>query len=470
MTTSRRLAAAVLIIVVKLSAGAQQPRDTGELKARSVVLAAKAAALGMKDEYRRRNLLDQIGAAQANSGDLAGAVDTANSCYPHNLEALMSIGAGLERQGYTPKQGKALAEKLENDSAGTVLANFADQLSEKGQIPLALELVRAIKPPEVKRDALAHIANAEAMSGDYTGARNTFATAEAAYSRGQAASADLADMIAKAQIARGDLTGAHATLAALGPTDAAPALIASIDALIKNNEVGVARQWLDEALAGLSSERNDQFVRYLAIPAEVKLGRVAAGIALVEGMAPGMRLKGYATMAVAAAEMKDSGTVELALKKMRAAIGQAHDKEMSEFDAQLLTLDVTAALIENGAAQLASSHLTDMESHLDESLGEMLQRDIRLEKVVILARQKKFDEARALALKMPENSVEDNQRGEAFRYVARLETSAFAADETYFWASALASPEDRGYALLGIADALLGATEVHLSYSVIFTE
>jgi hypothetical protein len=72
----------------------------------------------------------------------------------------------------------------------------------------------------------------------------------------------------------------------------------------------------------------------------------------------------------------------------------------------------------------------------------------------MLARQDGFDDARNLALKI--DSIEEGQRGTALRTVALLQAKKQGPAATQRWAAVLEDARDRAYALLGIAQALLG--------------
>jgi hypothetical protein len=63
--------------------------------------------------------------------------------------------------------------------------------------------------------------------------------------------------------------------------------------------------------------------------------------------------------------------------------------------------------------------------------------------------------------------VADVQRGTALRTTAVLQTKKSGVASSQSWASALVDQEDRAYALLGIAQALLKIGEVKLPYSAI---
>jgi aminopeptidase N len=105
---------------------------------------------------------------------------------------------------------------------------------------------------------------------------------------------------------------------------------------------------------------------------------------------------------------------------------KAQSKELSDFETKLMILNITAAMIDNGEFEAASPLLT-----------------------------------------MRPNSVADVQRGTAVRTIALLQTKKSGGASSQPWALALTDTEDRAYALLGIAQALLEIDDVKLPYSAI---
>jgi hypothetical protein len=72
-----------------------------------------------------------------------------------------------------------------------------------------------------------------------------------------------------------------------------------------------------------------------------------------------------------------------------------------------------------------------------------------------------------MALKIRGGSVDEVERGTALRAASLLQTSKNGMASTQSWASRLKNWEDRAYALLGMAQALLGIDNVKLRYSAI---
>ncbi len=94
------MAKVIAVSAVGQSLGRPAPTKNNKLigntsEAHSVLAQAKSAALRIKDDFQRRLVLDEIGGAEAKSGDLDAAVETANRAYPHTIATLTAIGKEL---------------------------------------------------------------------------------------------------------------------------------------------------------------------------------------------------------------------------------------------------------------------------------------------------------------------------------------------------------------------------------------
>jgi hypothetical protein len=143
------------------------------------------------------------------------------------------------------------------------------------------------------------------------------------------------------------------------------------------------------------------------------------------------------------------------------------DRDLSGFEAKLMILNVTAALLDNGEFETSSRLLKSVEQQPDEVSKSSIEPDIQLRHVFALALQDKFDDARSLAKKMRANSTPIVERGTAWRTIALLQTKKNGVASAHPWVLALADAEDRAYALLGIAQALLEIDDARLPYSAI---
>ena len=90
-----------------------------------------------------------------------------------------------------------------------------------------------------------------------------------------------------------------------------------------------------------------------------------------------------------------------------------------------------------------------------------------MQRVLILALRERFVEARTLALKIKPDSMTDKYRGTALRILALLQTKKSGSKAVKAWMLRLRTPEERAYALVGIAQALIGIEETKLGYAVI---
>jgi hypothetical protein len=80
-------------------------------------------------------------------------------------------------------------------------------------------------------------------------------------------------------------------------------------------------------------------------------------------------------VAVACAEVKDMARVNAALEMLHAAASFGRkDQELSDFEAKLMILNITAALADNGEFETASRLLASIEHHLDELPKMSIQR------------------------------------------------------------------------------------------------
>lgn len=442
------------------------PAKTSE--ARAVVRLANAAALEIKNDFQRGLVLDEIGVAEAKAGDLDAAVKTANQAYPHTMSTLTAIGEQLGDSN-DPGKTQSIVAKLKGGGASTVFAFISLRQAEKGNIEEALRTSKQIQAPEVRSDALEWIAQQQAASGDYSAARKTLALARTAHPTERFTADDVEMMIAAVQLSRGDTQAARTTIASLKSAESRSiAMISGAEELLQRADSATATLWLDDALKVLPTGPKYDFLRYLTLPVQVKLGQKDLAMRAAGALSPDMRVKGYNTVAVVCAETRDVACVNAALEKMQSTASAGGEDELSDFGAKLMILNVTAALIDNGQFEAASRLLTNIEQPPEDVSFRMgIEPEAQLQRVFMLAQQDRFDDARSLALKMRPNSVADVQRGTALRTIALLETKKNGVAAPQRWASSLDDSEDRAYALLGIAQALLGIDDAKLPYSAI---
>ncbi len=473
------IAAILLIVIVAASVISQTRRRAPArpmsdkptarmIEARRAITEAKSSALKIKSDYQRGLVLDDIGAAQAKAGLLDAAVVTANRAFPFSDSTMTAIGKQLGNSNDLVK-AKALGLKFKGGSS-SVFSVIARSQAEKGKIDEALRTTRYIQVREVRRYALERIAQEQAANLDYAGTRKTWALAIAAYPRGLSNSDDIKMIIATSQLTRGDVREAEETIASLkSPEMRFGVMISGADILLKRGDKAAASSWLEKAFKILPAGSRYEFLRYVAIPIQVKLDANEFALKAAEGLSPGLREKGYMAIAVVCAETKDVTCVKDAVAKMQWAATSGHEGQgSSEFGAKLMTLNVTAALIDNDQFEAASELLTPLDRDLDEASARIsIEPRAQLQRVFIMARQNLFEEAHSLAQQMGAISTSDDERGTAFRSIALLQTKKLGAASSQRWASALTDPEDRAYALLGVAEGLLDYDDPKLHYSVI---
>jgi hypothetical protein len=455
--------------------GQQAPASTNNLmtktrEARIVLGQAKAAAAKIKSDLQRKQVLDDIGEAQAKAGDLEEAVDTANQAMPFESATLDAIGEQLAATNDLAR-AKSLGLKLKKGGgASTIFSCMARTQAKEGNIDGALLAAQQIQFLEVRSYAFEEIAQHQAARGDYPGARKTFALARAAHQKGLIDADDVEMMIVMSQLSGGDRETARKTIDSWKPVENRFAgMIAGAAGLLQQGDKTGAAVWLEDALEKLPAGQNYDFLRYIAVPLQVKLGQTERAMqAAAAALSADLRMKGYNAVAVACAETKDISCVNMALEKMYlAASAGGDDKKLSKFGVKLMTLNVTAALIDNGQFEPAARWLKAVEQDRDDLSAITIELHVRLQRAFVLAQHGRFEEARSMALKIRAGSVDEAERGTALRITALLQTRNNGVAPTRTWASTLADNNDRAYSLLGLAQALLQIDKVKLGYSAI---
>jgi hypothetical protein len=95
-----------------------------------------------------------------------------------------------------------------------MLFAVALQQAEKGDLPAAQRTAAHIEAADVRSWVLKDIARYQAAHGDYAGAQKTLAAANEAYPAQRIQPQGIAGIIAEAQISRGEVKAARATIAA----------------------------------------------------------------------------------------------------------------------------------------------------------------------------------------------------------------------------------------------------------------
>ena len=174
-----RISLSVLISLTAISAIGQSPNpqpvgapnsspSAKTSEAPEILSQAKAAALQIKNNFQRGLVLDEIGAAEATTGDLDAAVKTAIQAHPHTMATLTAIGEQLGKANDLAR-AQSIGSKLTGGEASTVFAVISESQAKKGNIEEALRTTAQIQAPEVRSVALEEIAQQQAAYGDYTG-------------------------------------------------------------------------------------------------------------------------------------------------------------------------------------------------------------------------------------------------------------------------------------------------------------
>jgi len=458
------------VLIVCLPAASQNQVSKSDvqvqkLEARALLSQSKALALKIPEKFQQRSLLNQIGVAQANAGDLEGAFDSAQRASPSGTMVLDAIGEQLAELNDLPG-AKALGQRLKPGAPSFFFSEIAKTYAVRGKIDEALEIAVQIPFLEGRSYALEDIAVRQAANGDETGARKTFALARAAHQKGLLTLDDLEMIIVSDRAAKGDDTQLRATIMSWEPDRKFSAMIGVAEQLRKQGNKTRAATWLRDALRILPEGPDYAFFRYYAIPIQVRLGAKESALAAAEAFSGEMRIEGYMAVAVTCAEEKEIPCVNTAVERMEsAAKTDGTSPVLSQFVLQHMLLNITAALIDNEQFEAAGHFLAKVEAQMDDI--SLVKPQSQLQRALMLSKAGKFEEARALALKMRPNEILDKARGEALRTIAWLQTKANGSDASKMWALLLSNAEDRAYALLGVAQALLDMDTFKLPYSAI---
>jgi hypothetical protein len=139
---------------------------------RAYLLEAQKSAAQVQEGFTRKQLLDEIAAALAKTGDYEGALQIVQGIHPPGSEAFKEIGTGMVAAGKVT-EAKAMAQRLSGESH-SLLYFVATAQSQSGDVEAAIATANAIDAPEVKREAIRNIAAAQVKAGNLAAARETF--------------------------------------------------------------------------------------------------------------------------------------------------------------------------------------------------------------------------------------------------------------------------------------------------------
>ncbi len=427
---------------------------------------AKRNTLRIKDRFQQDALLDRIGVAQVKAGDLETAIDTANAADFPASETLDEIATQLARTNDLTR-ARALGAKLKGGLTH-LYTYLVEAQAREGQVASALQTAELISNAELRSYALDGIVARQVRDGDDAGARKTLQRSRELHPAGKLDADDLEMMILARDFSKTKTSEVRAKIDALKSPDERFFLrLGFAEELWKKGARDEANQLLAAAFKDLPAGSESDFIRYFAIPYQVKLGQKDAAMLAAGALPPEMSVKGYMAVAVTCAETKDIAGVEAAVAKMKSA-AQADNKGSGDFGRKLMTINVASALIDNGQLREADRLLSSLEAESDyESDKFSIEPKIQLQRVAILAQENQFAAARLLALKIRPDSISDVERGTALRMTALLQTRKSGTSHSRPWSRALVNGKDQAYALLGIAQALLEIDEVKLGYGVI---
>jgi hypothetical protein len=434
---------------------------------RSLLAQAKSEALKIQSDFDRSQILNQIGAVQAESGDIAAALDTAREAYPFGTEILSAIGDRLASSDH-PEKWEFVVQKSNTAGGSTIYYAKTEKLLAIGQVDAALAAAREISSPEVRSGVLRLVAQKQALLGHEDLARSIIDEAklpEESSSQGWDVS-----MFLRAEIERADLDQAKRTLEGVAsPQDRAMVMLDAVEVLIDKQEDKIASAWLDKAFTLLIDDDAKDTFRYFAIPFEVKLGEKGQAMQAAAGFSSrDLRLNGYVAVAVSCAEVHDLDCVTTAVNGIRGTLASSpKEGHLEEFAADLGLLNIAASLVESQELTHAETILNSIHQGNDYSFQTMIKPEIQKLRATILAHQKRFAQAHAQAAEIrPQASVDDPRR-QALRLVGFWSTKEEGTSRSKTFAEQLSDPADKAYTLLGICQALVGKDAGRLPYSAI---
>ncbi|MGA3066115.1 MAG: hypothetical protein ABSF29_04625 [Tepidisphaeraceae bacterium] len=301
-----------------------------DFTSQSLLADALTASSGINDNRQRAIAMYSIAQAQAESGDLAAARQTA-AAIPVN-----------------PTDADAQGEAAWKTDTYAVIAGGQ---AKAGDFPGAQATAESITDPQAKQDAYLNIAQSLAEKGDITDARVS-ATHTDGIDRDRANAA-----IAQALATAGDIPSAKTLAADLGaPEEQSLAFAAIAQAQIKSGDIPAAR--LSILAAKAAAANVPQYLSstcYCAIAsAEVKANDLDGATSLEKTGAAHIT----EAIAIAQAEMGD-------LTSARATLAQVSDTyeqvcvQASIAEAQIKSGDPASALQTLDAAKFAAATLTD---------------------------------------------------------------------------------------------------------------
>jgi tetratricopeptide (TPR) repeat protein len=430
-----------------------------------MLIRAREQAEKVLEEHHRIDLLDQIGATEARQGDFDAAVDIENRITRHLTKNAAAKALGRSLGNADDWQWiQSVLSKLSGPDDFVFMA-LAQRLKEGGKIAEALNICNRILDGYYRANALSGVARKQVENGDDVGARSTWKMADRVAGT-RSSTDDVSSGLSVAQILRGDVAAARVTVDSIKSKEKrASALVTGARFLWDKSNRTNAALWLDEGLklqdSGLKGWSPlwglgvSLSLHEFAIPLQVKLGQKDAVMRYIDALPPRQRLHDLDVAALECVEVKDSACVDAAIEKITSLANQGDLAR--RFDAAIGLKGIASALADIGAFDSALRLLDKLEQ---ERWPDPVP-SFHFVTAVILARPGKFEGARNRALQVHRDLL-GSPRGDALRRIALLQTKKSGPDSCQRWVSALIESEDRAYALLGIAQALLGENEQKL--------
>ena len=471
----------VLPVVLLAGVGAsiaQQPNPTAHVdqaSARAILTEARQVAENLSEKYDRLDLLDAIGAEEAKAGDLEAAIDIKNELgYGMNRSTEESLGHLLGDADDLTSIRAALSRLTIHDDL--LYMDLASRLAERGKVAEALQICSDIHVGDYRRNSLEDIAVKQVELGDETSAQNTMKWAQQSSSAYRVGADDLKEMIARGRILRGDVPGAYQSVESIGSKRSrAAALLGLARLLWKRSDAADAKVWMDEAIRLLDNGPrgwtplggvNDwNYQHEFAIPLQVRLGQKEEALHYIDQLKGSRQLHSLNVLVLSCVAAGDMPCVDSLVERIR-LLPPSKYEGVEETEKDVVIDNISSALADKHEFDRALKLFPDKEvgppqtwiSFVPGYVGYLSEK-----RAIIQARQGEFDLAQATL-----GSTSDSRlHTRAVHSIAFLETRALGAEQSLQWVKTLTDPKERGYALVGITQALLGEEEYRLEERLI---
>ncbi len=425
--------------------------------ARVYLLEAQKSAAQVQQDFTRKQLLDEIAAALAKTGDYDGALQIVHGIYPSGLEAFKEIGTGMVADDKVA-EAKAMARRLPKESH-SLLYFVATAQAQAGQVEAAIATANTIDALEVKREAMRNIAAAQVRAGNLSAARETYRNWPEPEPGPSETPAVLADRItaamAEALVAKDFQAALKMASGVRSPQEKEETYFGIVFALIDTGDTAHAKVALSQ-LQEVAGHRVSYPMSYVL----AKVGLMSEALETaraIQGPDPessDAQAKALTTIAILRAERGDANA---ALKTV-AEIG-THERKprpMTEFLRHEALLSVARAQTNAGDSRGAIETVKGVP--LSTLADSVLKDAVLFETAYAWAKAGEFSQALAVAKQMHKGQVGlvPCERADAMRTLAAIQAHMGDAVSAALWASSLPEAIDRTAAYLGIAEGLEG--------------